>query len=57
MADGEPTGGSAAPSLHPFPFRADTVDSFPPAFLAWLESNGIHPETSLSQSKVTRTTA
>lgn len=34
----------AEPSPHPFPFRADTVDSFPPAFLSFLERNGIHAD-------------
>lgn len=34
----------AEPALHPFPFRADTVDSFPPAFLSFIERNGIHAD-------------
>ena len=34
----------AKPAPHPFPFRADTVDSFPPAFLSFLERNGIHAD-------------
>ena len=38
----EPSASAAQPSAAPFSFIADTVHSFPPAFLAFLRDNDIH---------------
>ena len=38
----EPSASAAQPSAAPFSFTADTVHSFPPAFLAFLRDNDIH---------------
>ena len=38
----QPSASAAQPSAAPFSFTADTVHSFPPAFLAFLRDNDIH---------------